>query len=73
MRIAPIFQYYQNEMTGNLYKVGKAYYYKIYYKINGKDKLISLSYVNLYDKSLCLERMFHDMNLIDEGKVKRLK
>ena len=71
--ISPIYQHHKGDMLGNLYKVNDTYYYKIYYKINNKYKLIGQSYVNLFDKELCLERMFHDMEIIDTSKAKRLK
>ena len=71
--ISPIYQHRKGDMLGNLYKVNDTYYYKIYYKINNKYKLISQSYVNLFDKELCLERLFHDMDIIDTSKAKRLK
>ena len=71
--ISPIYQHHKGDMMGNLYKVNDTYYYKIYYKINNKYKLIGQSYVNLFDKELCLERMLHDMEIIDTSKAKRLK
>lgn len=71
--ISPIRQYYQGDMMGNLYRVNDRYYYKIYHKINNKYKLIGQSYVNLFDKELCVTRMLHDMEIIDTSKAKRLK
>lgn len=70
---SPIYQHHKGDMMGNLYKVNDTYYYKIYYKVNNKNKLIGHRYVNLFDRELCLERMLHDMEIIETSRLKRLK
>lgn len=76
-RQTPIYEHNRGDMCGKLFSVmwgnDRTYYYKIYYLIDGKHKLIAQSYVNCYDKELCLNRMLHDMEIIDESKAKRLK
>lgn len=73
MKIKSIYQHHKGDMMGELYKVDNTYYYKIRYKINGKYKLIGQSYVNLFDRELCLSRMLKDMEIIDESRLKRLE
>ena len=68
-----VFQQHKGDMRGDLYEIDNTYYYKIYYLVNGRYKLIGQSYANLYDKNLCLERMKNDMEIIDVAKAKRLK
>lgn len=76
-RQTPIYQHHKGDMRGEIFTVKldgeSSYYYKIYYLVNGKYKLIGQSYVNVFDKELCLARMLHDMELVDEFKAKRLK
>lgn len=74
--MTPVYQHHQGDMRGDLFTVKlegvPSYYFKIYYKINGKDKLIGQSYVNVFDRDYCVAKMLHEMNLIDEAKAKRL-
>lgn len=76
MRIKPIYQHYKGDIRGDLFTVKldgePSYYYKLYYKINDKYKLIGQSYVNVFDRDYCMNKMLHDMELIDEAKAKRL-
>lgn len=69
----PIYQHYKGDMIGELYQTEDIYYYKIRYKINNRYKLIGQSYVNLFDKALCMDRMIHDMELIDASMLNRLQ
>lgn len=68
-----VYQHHKGDMRGDMFKTEYGYYYKIFYNVNGKYKLIGQSYVNLFDKELCRSRMIHDMDIIDEAKTKRLK
>lgn len=76
-RQTPFYQHYKGDMRGDIFTVKldgePSYYYKIYYLINSKWKLIGQSYVNVFDKDLCMAKMLHDMELVDEFKAKRLK
>lgn len=73
----PIYQHFKGDIRGDLFTIkleGKpSYYYKLYYLVNNKFKLIGQSYVNFFDRDFCVDKMLHDMVLIDEGKAKRLK
>ena len=75
-RQTPIYQHCKGDMRGDLFTINledkPSYYYKIYFLINGKYKLISQSYVNVFDRELCMERMLHDMDIIDTSRLKRL-
>ena len=76
MRTKPIYQHFRGDMRGDLFTVKlegeSSYYYKIYYLIDNKYKLIGQSYVNIFDRDYCVTKMLHDMDLIDESKAKRL-
>ena len=76
MKIAPLYQHFKGDMRGDIFTVKldgePSYYYKIYFLINGKYKLIGQSYVNVFDRELCMDRMLHDMEIIDTSRLKRL-
>ena len=76
-RQTPIYQHYKGDMRGDLFTVKlegeSSYYYKIYYLINDKYKLIGQSYVNMFDREYCVGKMLHDMEIIDNAKAKRIK
>ena len=65
----PIYQHFDGDLTGNLYKDSQGYYYyRIYIMLDGKNRLAAQSYVNLVDRELCLERMLNDMKIIERPK-----
>ena len=56
----------QGDLIGNLYKNSMdGYYYRIYFKKQTKSQLIAQSYVYLYDKDQCIEKMKLDMKQIN--------
>lgn len=69
----PIYTNHKGRILGKIYNTKDGYYYRIYYKLSNKYKTIGVSYVNLFDYQLCLERMLHDIEIIDEFRLKRLK
>ncbi len=66
-----IYQHHMGKMVGNVYQTKDGFYYKIYYKIDGKNKTIARSYVNFFDRAVCEDRMITDMELIDKNKLAR--
>lgn len=69
-----IWQYHQGEMMGNIYQSSTgSYYYRIYFRINGKNKTIAQSYCNYANREMCEERMMLDMEIIDTRRLEKLK
>ncbi len=55
----------QGDLIGNLYKeVHDGYYYKIYFKKQVKGQLLAQSYVYLYSKDQCIEKMKLEMKTL---------
>lgn len=52
------------ELRGVLSQYKDGYCYKIYYKNIRKSQVIGQSYVYVYDKELCYNRMLNDMKQI---------
>ncbi len=59
----------KNGLIGKLYHTQMGYNYKIF---KGK-KVVAIGYVYLFDKHLCLERMYNDLDNIDFNKTEKLK
>lgn len=56
----------QGELIGNLYKNSMdGYYYRIYFRKQTKGQLVAQSYVYLYSKDQCIEKMKLDMKQIN--------
>lgn len=55
----------ESDLIGNLYlnKDG-GYYYKIYFKKQTKGQLIGQSYVYLYSKEQCIEKLHLEMKML---------
>lgn len=56
----------QGDLIGNLYKEvhDDGYYYKIYFKKQVKGQLLAQSYVYLYSKDQCIEKMKLEMKTL---------
>ncbi len=61
-----VLKYQDGEVIGKMFKNQMGYHYKIYMKLGGKLTVVGQSFVNLFDKGLCMERMITDMKLLNE-------
>lgn len=70
----PIYEVTINGINGKIFSTTLGYYYRVYYPINGRKRLIGCSYVNLFDYDVCLEQMLHYIDLVSNDKhIKPLK
>lgn len=69
-----VLAYKDGDIVGKMFQTTYGYYYKIYYTGGKKGgTVIAQSYVNLFDKGLCMERMITEMQGIDLQLVAKLK
>ena len=60
-----VLKYQDGNVIGKMFKTKYGYHYKVYMPINNKLTVVGQSYVYLFDKGLCMERMISDMKVLN--------
>ena len=53
----------EGDYQAKLFKTKEGYSYKIYYKINGKNTCVAMSYAYINDKGICMEKMLDELKV----------